>query len=89
MAEIEKTKAEVSEKKSDKKPKSDKPSFIERAKKFLREYKAELGKVTWASREDTMKNFVVVAVTVVIAGAVVGVLDIAFSEGIRALGRLI
>ena len=89
MAEIEKTKAEVSEKKADKKPKNDKPSLIARCKKFLRDYKSELGKVTWASREDTMKNFAVVAVTVVITGVAIGVLDVAFSEGIRALGRII
>ena len=89
MAEIEKTEAAVSEKKTEKKPKKDKPSVFARIGKFFREYKAELKKVTWASKEDTLKNFVVVAVTVVIAGAVIGVLDVAFSEGIRALGRLI
>lgn len=69
--------------------KAKKPSVFSRMAKFLREYKAELGKVTWASKEDTLKNFVVVAVTVVIAGVVIGVLDIAFSEGLRALGGLI
>ncbi len=69
--------------------KAKKPSVFSRMGKFLREYKAELGKVTWASRQDTLKNFVVVAITVVIVGAVIGVLDIAFSEGLRALGGLI
>lgn len=88
MAEIEKTEA-TPQKKSEKKPKKDKPSVFARIAKFFRDYKAELTKVTWASKEDTIKNFVVVAVTVVIAGAVIGVLDIAFSEGIRTLGRLI
>ncbi len=69
--------------------KAKKPGIFSRIGKFLREYKAELGKVTWASREETLKNFVVVAITVVIAGVVIGVLDIAFSEGLRALGGLI
>lgn len=69
--------------------KAKKPSVFARMKKFFRDYRAELGKVTWASKEDTLKNFVVVAVTVVIAGVVIGVLDIAFSEGLRALGGLI
>lgn len=69
--------------------KAKKPGVFSRIGKFMRDYKAELGKVTWASKEDTLKNFVVVAVTVVIVGAVIGVLDIAFSEGIRALGGLI
>lgn len=69
--------------------KAKKPGVFARIGKFFRDYKAELGKVTWASRQDTLRNFVVVAITVVIAGVVIGVLDIAFSEGLRALGGLI
>ncbi len=84
MAEIEKSKAVA-----EKKPKKDKPSVFARMGKFFKEYKAELGKVTWASKEDTKRNFIVVAITVVIAGAVIGVLDFAFSESILALGKLI
>ncbi len=90
MAEIEKNEAKVQEAKAEKKPaKKDKPSFGARIGKFFREYKAEMKKVTWPSKEDTLKNTVVVAVTVIIVGAVIGVLDVAFSEGLRALGNLI
>lgn len=88
MAEIEKTEA-AAEKKAEKKPAKDKPSIFARIAKFFREYRAELKKVTWSSKEDTMKNTIVVAVTVVIAGVVIGLLDLVFSSGLSALGNLI
>ena len=89
MAENKTTETAVAEKKTDKKPKTDKPSLFARIGKFFKDFKSERKKVTWASKEDTMKNFVVVAITVVIAGVAIGVLDLAFSEGIIALGNLI
>ena len=92
MAENEKIEATASEepKKAEKKPaKKDKPSFIERTKKFWREYKSELKKVAWATRESTLKNTLIVAVAVVVVGACIGVLDFAFSSGIVALGKLL
>lgn len=81
---IDTAKAEKAVKKADKKP-----SLASRIGKFFREYKAELGKVTWASRSTTLKNALVVAVTVIIVGIVVYGLDLAFENGIRALGNLI
>ena len=92
MAENEKIEAKTSEepKKADKKPaKKDKPSFIERIKKFWREYKSELKKVVWATRESTLKNTLIVAVAVVVVGVCIGILDFAFSSGIVALGKLL
>ena len=90
MAEIEKTEAKAQEAKNDKKPaKKDKPSLAARIGKFFREYKAELKKVTWPSKKDTLRNTVVVAVSVVVVGVVIGLLDVAFTEGLRALGNLI
>ncbi len=90
MAEIEKTEAKAQEAKADKKPvKKDKPSIAARIKKFFREYKAELKKVTWPSKEDTLRNTVVVAVSVIIVGAVIGLLDMGFQQGLRMLGNLI
>ncbi len=88
MAEIEKTEA-AAEKKTEKKPVKDKPSIFARIAKFFRDYRAELKKVTWSSKEDTVKNTIVVAVTVVIAGVVIGLLDLVFSSGLSALGNLI
>ena len=69
--------------------KKDKPSFIERVKKFWREYKSELKKVVWATRESTLKNTLIVAVAVIVVGACIGILDFAFSSGIVALGKLL
>ena len=92
MAENEKIEAKTSEKpeKADKKPaKKDKPSFVERVKKFWREYKSELKKVVWATRESTLKNTLIVAVAVVVVGVCIGILDFAFSSGIVALGKLL
>ena len=90
MAEIEKTEAKVQEKKAAKKPAKDKkPSLFARIGQFFREYKAELKKVTWCSREDTFKNTVVVGVSVIVVGIVIGVLDVIFTEGISVLGNLL
>lgn len=90
MAEIEKTEVKAQEKKADKKPaKEKKPSLFSRMAKFFREYKAELKKVTWSSREDTFKNTVVVGVSVIVVGVVIGLLDIAFNEGLSALVSLL
>ena len=92
MAENEKIEVTTSEepKKAEKKPaKKDKPSFIERVKKFWREYKSELKKVVWATRESTLKNTLIVAVAVIVVGACIGILDFAFSSGIVALGKLL
>ena len=88
MAEIEKN-AVPAEKKADKKPANKKPSIFSRIAKFFREYRAELKKVTWASREETMKNTFVVAVTIVIAGAAIGILDFAFTKGLDLLVGII
>ena len=92
MAENEKIEATASEepKKAEKKPaKKDKPSFIERTKKFWREYKSELKKVVWTTRESTLKNTLIVAVAVIVVGVCIGILDFAFSSGIVALGKLL
>ena len=84
----ETAKAEVTAaKKKDKANK--KPSIFSRIGKFFREYKAEMKKVTWASREDTLRNTVVVAVTVVIVGVALFVLDTAFEKGILLLAEWI
>ena len=90
MAEIEKTEVKAQEKKTEKKPAKDKkPSLLSRIGKFFREYKAELKKVTWASREDTFRNTVVVGVTVIVVGVVIGVLDLLFNEGLSILVNLL
>ncbi len=95
MADIEKTEktAETAPAKTDKKPvekaEKKKPSIFARMGKFFREYKSELKKVVWATKEQTLNNFVLVLVSVVITGVCVGVLDLVFNSGITALGKLI
>lgn len=46
--------------------------------KFIREVRAELGKVTWPTREDTIKLTVIVIALSVIVGAFIGGLDALF-----------
>jgi len=91
MAENEKNVAVSEESKPEKKQekKNKKPSIFARMGKFFREYKAEMKKVTWASRGDTLRNFLVVGITVIVVGLVTGALDLGFNQGITALGKLI
>ena len=86
MAENEKTTAATNEKKPEKK--ASKPSVFSRMGKFFHDYKAETKKVTWASREDTLRNFLVVGVIVVVVGLVTGALDLGFTSGVKALTKL-
>ena len=82
----EKAKAKEAAKEEKKK---NKVPLKERVGKFLREYKSELKKIVWYSREQTFKSSVVVVVSIIITGAVVGGLDWCFSHLITWLGTLI
>lgn len=59
--------------KKDKKVKEKKPSKL--AAKF-KGLKSEYKKITWASKEDTFKNFAIVLVGMVVFAAVIGVIDL-------------
>lgn len=94
MADIEKIEkteetAAKSEKKSAEKAEKKKPSLWSRIGKFFREYKSELKKVVWATKEQTVNNFILVVVSVVITSVCIGVLDLVFNSGITALGNLL
>ncbi len=65
------------------------PKFREKVKKFFSDYKSELKKVTWSSKEDVKRNTITVIVIVAVLAIVIALLDIIFSGGIEALGRLI
>jgi preprotein translocase subunit SecE len=54
-------------------------------RKFLRDVRMEMAKVTWPTRKDLIQSTLVVIVAVVIAGAFIGVLDLAFSRLIDLL----
>ena len=87
MAENEK---KTTDKPVDKAPKkSDKPSFFQRAKAWLKTVRAECKKVTWASWESVKSNSIVVIVVTVIFAVVLGILDYAFSNAIVGLSRVL
>jgi len=58
-------------------------SYIGKATLFLREARAELKKVTWPSRKQTIGSTVVVIVIVAIISVFLGVVDAALSGVIR------
>ena len=78
------TEAEVvkADKKADKKAeKAKKPSLISRIGKSLREYKSEMKKIVWYSREQTVHSSIVVIVCIVFIGAVIAIqMQINFSN---------
>jgi preprotein translocase subunit SecE len=91
MADIDKAEVQKADK-TEKKPapeKKKKVSLGQKIGKFLRDYKSELKKVVWASKEQTLNNTILVAVAVIISGLLIGILDFAFSTGLNALGKLI
>ena len=65
------------------------PSFQGKVKKFISDYKSELKKVTWSSKEDVRRNTITVIVVIVALVVVIAILDIIFSGGIEALSHLI
>ena len=65
------------------------PKFREKVKKFFSDYKSELKKVTWSSKEDVRKNTITVIVVILVLVIVIALLDFIFLSGIEALGRLI
>ena len=65
------------------------PSFREKVKKFISDYKSELKKVTWSSKEDVRRNTITVIVVIVALVVVIALLDMIFSGGIEALSHLI
>ena len=65
------------------------PSFQEKVKKFISDYKSELKKVTWSSKEDVRRNTITVIVIIIALVIVIALLDIIFSGGIEALSHLI
>jgi preprotein translocase subunit SecE len=51
-----------------------------RAKKFLKEVRSELRKVTWPNRKELLSYTIIVFVTVVVVASLIWVLDIAFNQ---------
>jgi preprotein translocase subunit SecE len=58
---------------------------FESAKRFLREVKTELKKVTWPSRKDTLSGTVVVLIAVFIIALFLGIVDLGLSNLVKTL----
>ncbi len=56
-----------------------------RPRQFLREVVAELGKVSWPTREEVVSYSVVVLVSVIVIAAVIFVMDFVFTKAVLAL----
>lgn len=71
------------------KPAKEKVPFKKKVSKFFKDYKSELKKITWASKNTVVKHTSVVVAMVVVAGVVLVLLDLMFNMGITSLGKLI
>lgn len=56
---------------------------------WYRGVKSECGKIVWCPKDKLKKNTLVVVVIIVALAALIGLLDLAFSEGIEWLGKLL
>ena len=55
-------------------------NLIAKPVNFIKEVKAELGKVAWSTRQELLASTLVVIVVTVILGVFIGVLDIFLSK---------
>ena len=57
--------------------------------RFMRDVRVEMGKVTWPTRQDLIQSTVVVLVAVAIAAALTALYDLAFSQFVDQVLKLI
>lgn len=60
--------------------KTKKASFGTRVKRFFKDTKAELKKVTWPTKEQLIHNTGVIIVFIIIIAVILSVLDLAFGK---------
>ena len=65
------------------------PKFREKVKKFCKDYNAEFKKLVWPTKQQLIRNSSVVLITIVVAGALLALLDLGFSKGFKELKDLI
>ncbi len=65
--------------------KAAKPNFFQKAIIFLKEVKAELTKVTWPTRKQTMGTTLVVIVFVFVVSAFLGLFDYSLSKLVQVV----
>ena len=56
--------------------------------KFFREAKSELKKVSWPDKKQLVHNTIVILVFILIATAILSVLDIGFAKAFQAIAGL-
>ena len=64
-------------------------SFGERVKKFFKDTKAELKKVTWPTKEQLIHNTGVIIVFIIIVTIILSVLDVAFAQLFKMLTNIL
>ncbi|MCH5209932.1 MAG: preprotein translocase subunit SecE [Oscillospiraceae bacterium] len=69
--------------------KTNKASFGTRMKKFFRDTKSELKKVTWPTKEQLIHNTGVIIVFIIIITIILSLLDVAFSQVFRLLTNIL
>ena len=68
--------------------KEKKPGIFKRIAQFFRNYKSEVRKITWSSKQDVIKNTAVCLVVLVAAAALIFLLDFGASSLIDLLGKI-
>ena len=66
----------------------EKMSLGAKIKKFLKDYRSELKKVVWPTRQQVIQNTGVVLVAITFVAAVVGILDFGFGMGVKAISSI-
>lgn len=62
-------------------------SWIEKSREYVKDVRAETGKVSWPTRTELRDSTVVVIVTVLLVSAFIGVVDRILTAGIGLLFR--
>ena len=69
--------------------KTKKASLGTRMKKFFKDTKSELKKVTWPTKEQLIHNTGVIIVFIIIIKIILSLLDVAFSQVFRLLTNIL
>lgn len=83
VSEVKETKAAKPQTKKEKKQKTHK------VRTFFKELRAEMKKITWFSKQDTLKSSALVIAIIVVFAVVLGLIDWGFGSLIALLGNLV
>ena len=56
--------------------------------KFFKDYKSEIGKISWMTKKDLVRSTLVVLAVLIVAGVAIGLLDFIFSELVKLLSSI-